>query len=125
MSNFFGRLFSTATPPTDGLSQTQREAIVDLLYFCMCADQRLLPVENTAIFNEVATFNWEPTIEFSAFAERSLAREQAAVKTPEVRKSALDEIAGRLVSTETRVGPSLSVPDFSKPMENLLPWNER
>ena len=102
MITLFGRLFSPVTPPTDGLSQGQREAIVDLLYFCMCADQRLLPVENAAIADEVATFNWDPTIKFETFAAQSLQRAQLAVAAPKTRETMLLDIGNQLVTTETK-----------------------
>ena len=102
MSTLFSRLFSTATPPTDGLYQSTREAIVDLLYFCMCADLRLLPVESAMIESQVSTFNWEPTTPFETFAQQSLARAQAAIATAESRQAILIEIEQRLATTETK-----------------------
>jgi hypothetical protein len=68
----------------------------------MCADHRLLPVESEAIVQEVTTFNWEPAIKFDLFAARSLERAQAAVNSAETRKLALDDIAGRLATTENK-----------------------
>jgi len=102
MSKFPGRLFSPVATPTDGLSQAQREAMVDLLHFCMCADQELLPAETDAIADETAGFNWDPAIDFSLFAGRSLEHAYGATATPESRQAALASISERLTSTEMK-----------------------
>ncbi|HUG12371.1 MAG TPA: hypothetical protein VMM36_15245 [Opitutaceae bacterium] len=102
MSNFFSRLFSPVASPTDGLSQTQRGAIVDLLHFCMCADQELTPAESNAIAGEVAAFDWDPAVDFDSFAARSLEKARAAMATAATRESALASISDQLASTETK-----------------------
>jgi uncharacterized tellurite resistance protein B-like protein len=105
MNTPFSFLFSsssTATEPHDGLNQTEREAILDLLYFCMCADQELHPAENAAIVDAVMKFDWESGVEYDNFAAKSLARAQKAVATPQTRRAALNQIGKRLVSTETK-----------------------
>ena len=102
MSKFLGRLFSPAASPTDGLSQAQREAIVDLLHFCMCADQDLQPTESSAIADKVAGFNWDPAVNFESFAAKSLERAQAAIMTTDSRQAALASVSERLAGTETK-----------------------
>ena len=102
MSNFFSRLFSPVASPIDGLSQTQRGAIVDLLNFCMCVDQELTPAESSAIANEVAAFDWDPAVDFESFAARSLEEARAAMATAGTRQSALASISDQLASTETK-----------------------
>jgi uncharacterized tellurite resistance protein B-like protein len=100
--SIFSRLFSHATDVSDDLSQGQREAIVDLLHFCMCADRRLLPVESGVIAKEVAAFNWKSHVAFEEFARQSLAKAEAAMATPESRRTLLEKIGEQLVSTEVQ-----------------------
>ena len=102
MSSFFRRLFSSNAPSTDGFSQTQREAIVDLLNFCMCADSALLPEEREAIATELKSYHWDPAVDIEKFAAESRTRAAAAVKNPGNRVSLLKSIAGRLVTTEAK-----------------------
>jgi hypothetical protein len=102
MSNLFSFLFSSSTEPADGLIQSEREALLDLFHFCMCADQKLLPVESASIADELIKFHWEPGVKYENFATQSLHRAQAAMATPEARKSALQQISNRLISVETK-----------------------
>jgi len=103
MSRHFGHLFSPAVETTDGLSQTQREAIVDLLHYCMCADRELFPCEVDAFEEEVAEFNWEPSVNFESFAARSLEEAHGAVASPERRQAALASISSRLATNEAKM----------------------
>jgi hypothetical protein len=102
MSTLFAFLFTPSATPTDGLIQSEREALLDLFHFCMCADQKLLPVEGAAIADELIKFHWEPGVNYENFALKSLQRAQAAVASPEARKSALQHISKRLISMETK-----------------------
>lgn len=100
MGRLLPRIFSPGASPTDGLSQAQREAIVDQLHFCMCADQELLPSKSGEIAHEVSGFNWDPAVDFEAFAEKSKDRARAAVADPGMRKAVLASVAERLATTE-------------------------
>jgi uncharacterized tellurite resistance protein B-like protein len=102
MSTFLRRLFSTAANPADGLSQSQREAIIDLLNFCMCADSKLKPSEAITIEDEISGFDWDPAVDFELFVVRSLERASSAMSTPEARQAALASISDRLQTTEAR-----------------------
>jgi uncharacterized tellurite resistance protein B-like protein len=102
MSRFFGRLFSQATAEPDGFSQTQREAIVDLLHFCMCADDRLRPVEDRLISDEVARFTWEGKQAFESFSAASIERVGTALKTFATRAAFLTDVGERLGSPRVK-----------------------
>ena len=41
MSNCFKRIFSSASQSPDGLTQGHREAMVDVLFYCMYADNNI------------------------------------------------------------------------------------
>lgn len=102
MSTFLRRLFSTTSSPADGLAQPQREAIIDLLNFCMCADDKLLLDEVITIEDETQILSWDPAVDFMTFATRSRERAQAAIATPETRQAALASISDRLRTSEAK-----------------------
>ena len=104
MSAFLRRLFSSDASPADGLTQPKREAIIDLLNFCMCADQKVLMEEEITIDDEIQGFSWDPSVDFRTFAAQSLERAKAAVATPESRRIALASISDRLESPEAMEG---------------------
>ena len=58
--------------PKDGLTQPQREAIVDLLNYCMYADNLVFLAEDRLITDTVAKFNWDPKVPFDQFDVRSI-----------------------------------------------------
>jgi uncharacterized tellurite resistance protein B-like protein len=102
MSTFLRRLFSTTASPSDGLAQPQREAIIGLLNFCMCADEKLLVDEMITIDDEVQALSWDPAVDFWAFATQSRERAKTAVATLETRQTALDSISNRLQTAEAK-----------------------
>lgn len=102
MSTFLRRLFSTTASPSDGLTQPKREAIIDLLNLCMCADKKLLLDEVVTIDDEIQAFCWDPAVDFMTFATQSRERAKAAATNPETRRPALASIADRLQTTETK-----------------------
>src|SRR5439155_1751853 len=59
-------------PKDDGLTQPQREAIVDLLNYCMYADNLVFLAEDRLIADTVARFNWDPKIPFDQFDAKSI-----------------------------------------------------
>src|SRR5215813_14740290 len=72
MPGLIRKLFHKSEAPNDGLSQPQREAIVDLLCYCMYADNLIMLAEDRLIADTVAKFNWESKVPFDQFAVRSI-----------------------------------------------------
>ena len=72
MLGLIGRLFHKPEAPNHGLTQPQREAIVDLLTYCMYADNSVLLAEDRFITDTVAKFNWESKVPFDQFVVRSI-----------------------------------------------------
>ena len=103
MSTFLRRLFSSTASPFDRLTQPQREAIIDLLNFCMCADEKLLLEEEITLDDEVQDLSWDPAVDFWTFATQSRERAKAAVATPETRQAALTSISDRLQTADARI----------------------
>ena len=60
MPSLLRKLFGKPEAPKDGLTQPQREAIVDLLNYCMYADNFVMLAEDRLITDTVAKFNWDP-----------------------------------------------------------------
>jgi len=102
MSSFFRRLFSSTAAPADGLTQAKREALIDLLNFCMCADKKLLVDEEITIGDELQVFSWDPSVDIWKFTAASRERAISAVMTPETRQAALASISLRLESAEAK-----------------------
>ena len=53
MPSLIKKLFHKSEAPKDGLTQPQREAIVDLLNYCMCADNLVFLAEDRLIADTV------------------------------------------------------------------------
>src|SRR2546425_2839644 len=72
MPSVIRKLFHKSEAPNDGLTQPQREAIVDLLNYCMYADNLVFLAEDRLIADTVAKFNWDPKVPFDQFDARSV-----------------------------------------------------
>src|SRR5436305_15140525 len=72
MPSLIRKLFRKSEAPNDGLTQPQREAIVDLLNYCMYADDLVMLAEDRLITDTVGKFNWDPKVPFDQFDVRSI-----------------------------------------------------
>ena len=72
MPSLIRKLFHKSEAPNDGLTQPQREAIVDLLNYCMYADDLVMLAEDRLITDTVKKFNWDSKVPFDQFALRSI-----------------------------------------------------
>ena len=80
----------------DGFTQRQREAIVDLLCYCMYADNLIMLAEDRLIADTVAKFNWESKVPFDQFAVRSIDNARNARENQGYRDKFLTSIRDRL-----------------------------
>ena len=97
MPSLIKKLFHKSdAPQSDGLIQPQREAIVDLLSYCMYADNFVFLAENRFITDTVAKFNWDPKIPFDQFTVRSIANARNATESQVYRDQFLASIRDRL-----------------------------
>jgi hypothetical protein len=96
MPNLIQKLFHKSEAPRDGLTQPQREAIVDLLCYCTYADNLIMLAEDRLIADTVAKFNWESKVPFDQFAVRSIDNARNASENPGYRDKFLDSIRDRL-----------------------------
>ena len=96
MSNFFKKLFHSTPPSPDGLTQAQREAMVDVLFYCMYADNSLALKEEKIIADTVGPFSWDAKISYDSYASRAIANVRAVKETPAARADFLASVAHRL-----------------------------
>ena len=96
MSSLLKKLFHKSEAPNDGLTQPQREAIVDLLNYCMYADNLVMLAEDRLIADTVAKFNWDPKIPFDQFDVRSVSNARNARESQVYRDKFLRSISDRL-----------------------------
>ena len=96
MPSLIKKLFHKSEAPKDGLTQPQREAIVDLLNYCMYADNLVFLAEDRLIADTVAKFNWDPKIPFDQFDVRSIGNARNARENQGYRDQFLASIRDRL-----------------------------
>jgi hypothetical protein len=98
MPSLIRKLFhkSDASAHKDGLTQPQREAIVDLLNYCMYADNLVFLAEDRLIADTVAKFNWDPKVPFDQFDVRSINSARTATENQGYREAFLAWIRDRL-----------------------------
>src|SRR5215469_1462721 len=96
MPSLIRKLFRKSEAPKDGLTQPQREAIVDLLNYCMYADDLIMLAEDRLIADTVAKFNWDPKVPFDQFDARSIDNARNATENEGYRDRFLASIRNRL-----------------------------
>ena len=96
MPSLIRKLFHKSEASKDGLTQPQREAIVDLLNYCMYADNLIFLAEDRLITDTVAKFNWDPKVPFDQFDVRSIDNARNATANPGYRDQFLASIRDRL-----------------------------
>jgi hypothetical protein len=96
MPNLIRKLFHKSEAPKDNLTQPQREAIVDLLNYCMYADNLVFLAEDRVITDAVARFSWDPKIPFDQFDAKSINNARTARENVGYRDEYLAWIRDRL-----------------------------
>jgi ribosomal protein L37AE/L43A len=96
MPSLIRKLFHKSEAPKDGLTQPQREAIVDLLNYCMYADNLVFLAEDRLIADTVAKFSWDPKVPFDQFDARSTSNARNARESQVYRDQFLASIRDRL-----------------------------
>ena len=104
MPSLIKKLFrkSDASAQKDGLTQPQREAIVDLLNYCMYVDNLVFLAEDRLIADTVAKFNWDPKVPFDQFDARSVSNARNASESQVYRDQFLASIRDRLGTAEVK-----------------------
>jgi hypothetical protein len=102
MPSLIRKLFRKSEAPNDGLTQPQREGIVDLLNYCMYADNLVMLAEDRLITDTVAKFNWDPKIPFDQFDVRSIDNARNASENPGYKDRFLASISDRLATAAVK-----------------------
>ena len=102
MPSLIRKLFRKSEAPNDGLTQPQREAIVDLLNYCMYADNLVMLAEDRLIADTVAKFDWESKTPFDQFDARSVGNARNARESQVYRDKFLASITDRLDTATVR-----------------------
>ena len=84
------------------MTQAQREAIVDLLHYCMFADNLITISENQFIAAKVQSFSWDPKISFEYYQGKSIGAARAALGDPKAKESFFESAKERLATPALR-----------------------
>lgn len=91
-------IFPDQKTDADGLTQPEREAIVDALHFCMYADANIALAESKVIADWNETLDWDPNNSFSIYEQRSIAAARQALDGIDARTEFILSIAKRIDS---------------------------
>lgn len=92
----FKTLFRSSPKPSDGLTQAAREAIVDMLHFCMYADRHIAVREDEFIEKAARRLDWDPNIGYEAYEAKSTGAVTRALGDPMARVEFLRSLQARL-----------------------------
>ena len=96
------KLFHPHQAPSDGLTQGQREAIVDLLNYCSFADHDIADSEGVLIDNLENQFHWDANIDFDYYVNKSVGAVRNVIESEDSRDDFLKSIKARLDSKQSR-----------------------
>ncbi len=92
----FRSLFRLSSQPDDGLTQPEREAIVDVLHYCMYADKHIATTEDDLIEAAARKFDWDPKVSYEYYEGKSTGMVRLALSDPYARASFLEDLNTRL-----------------------------
>lgn len=92
----FRTLFRGSSAPKDGFTQPGREALVDILHYCMYADRHLSFAEDEAIEAVARTLDWDPNVSYEYYEVKSTGTVRAALADAALRQALFESIAERL-----------------------------
>jgi uncharacterized tellurite resistance protein B-like protein len=96
------QIFKAKQAPSDGLTQTQREAIVDLLHLCMYADNLISLAETQVVTDVVDSFAWDTKTSFQSYETRSIAKAREAKESTDACESLYVSLRTRLDTPNSR-----------------------
>jgi len=102
MPTFLSKLFKSSPAPKDGLAQTEREAIVDLLLYCMYADSNIAQAEGDFVADSLAKLDWASGTSIDYYESQATSLVRKAKEDPEALADFLKSIRTRLASSSAR-----------------------
>lgn len=91
-----------SVPSNDGLTQDAREAIVDVLHFCMYADRHIAASEDAFIEKAARKLSWSPTISYESYEAKSTGAVTRALGDAALRADFLQSVKARLPKAADR-----------------------
>jgi uncharacterized tellurite resistance protein B-like protein len=98
----FKKLFKSSKAQDDGFAQSEREAIVDLLHYCMYADRHIAISEDEMIEKVARTMNWDPNISYEYYEGKSTGAARKALASKESRSEFMKSLHERLKDKTSR-----------------------
>ena len=98
----FKTVFRSSPKTADGLSQAAREAIVDLLHYCMYADKHIAAREDEFIEATARKLDWDPSISYESYEAKSSGAVTRALSDQTVRREFLQSLKTRLGDARER-----------------------
>ena len=92
----FKNLFRSSEKSSDGLSQSAREAIVDVLHFCMYADKHIAIREDEFVETAARTLNWDAKISYDYYEGKSVGAVRTALSDKDAREDFFATLKTRL-----------------------------
>jgi uncharacterized tellurite resistance protein B-like protein len=93
--------FRAGPTSRDGLTQSQREAIVDLLNYCSFVDHDISDSEEVVIDNLETQLDWDHNMDFDYYVDKSIAIVRKAIESKD-ESFFLQQINLRLESPKSR-----------------------
>ena len=93
--------FRAAPTSRDGLTQPQREAIVDLLNYCSLVDRNIADSEDVAIDELESQLDWDHKTDFDYYVNKSIGAVRRAIESKD-EPYFLQEIRKKLDSKQSR-----------------------
>lgn len=97
LSRLFGRRGSK-----DGLLQTEREAILDLLLFALYADNHLSLAEEDVLHRQSENMIWEAVTPVDSYLDQATSKARAAQANESTRSAYLTRVYDRLTTDTAR-----------------------
>ena len=98
----FKSIFKSHETPDDGLNQSQREAIVDLLNYCSFVDHNISISESDLIDGLEYQLHWDANTDFDYYENKSVGLVRGVLDQPESVTEFLKEVRTRLDSPKSR-----------------------
>jgi Cdc6-like AAA superfamily ATPase len=97
------KLFLPMPAPSDGLTQGQREAIVDLLNYCSFIDRDIVQSESELIDDLERQFHWDANVDFDYYVNKSVGAVRKVLENEDSTGEFLEDIRTRLTSKKSRM----------------------
>ncbi len=98
----FLKLFRPSETPSDGYTQPAREALVDVLHYCMYADKHIALAEDAFIEKAARTLIWDARVSYDYYEGKSVGAARRALDDPEFRDTFFQSVRERLANPEQR-----------------------